>query len=577
MYLRTARQTAILCAALLAACEGADPSGSVAETDPDAGRGPEAGMATDADATAPDGAPPVSRNDSGVIPPAASLRLNEIDCRGRDHVELVNAGDTPLDLDGWTLTDAPERPDRGWPLRGHLRPGEHLVLAEARGDEEGFTFGIACGDDTIHLLAPDGSAADVVEVPELPAAFGWGRLPDGHGPWAPVEPTLGAPNLAPVDYAAALFDPAQVFTVELAMAPEDRARLTEDPRAYVPATLTVEAAGERHGPLAVGLRLKGGAGSFRPLDEKPAFKVDVNFADPAARLLGLKKLTLNNLIQDPTLLREWTTYTLMHALGIPTPRVGYAWVRVDDEDYGIYAHIESPDDVFLDRWFPSTAHLYEGYYGHDLRADDLGHLEVDEGDPADTTDVRALVDLLDAPPPEGAYATTLTNGLVRWPEAIAMMAAEVYLGHWDGYSASRNNYRLHFDDGGQLTLLPWGADQSLVADLPADLRRRETPPGRLYTICLDDPTCRRAYGDALARVLTTVDQLDLPARRAAIAATLRPFAERDPRRPLDPRHPADAATGEAARRTDEAFLRSRHEVFGALVECLRGPDPDHCW
>ena len=51
----------------------------------------------------------------------------------------------------------------------------------------------------------------------------------------------------------------------------------------VPATFVY--AGERY---AVGLHLRGGQGSFQPFDQKPGFAIDFTFADPEARVFGLK-------------------------------------------------------------------------------------------------------------------------------------------------------------------------------------------------------------------------------------------------------------------------------------------------
>ena len=47
---------------------------------------------------------------------------------------------------------------------------------------------------------------------------------------------------------------------------------------------------------------------------------------------------------------------------MPASRTGYAYVRVNGSDYGVYLNVETLDDVSLPRWFASTGHLYEGTY-----------------------------------------------------------------------------------------------------------------------------------------------------------------------------------------------------------------------
>ena len=50
----------------------------------------------------------------------------------------------------------------------------------------------------------------------------------------------------------------------------------------------------------VTLHLKGAAGSFRPIDDKPAFTLNFDKAAPGQRFHGLQKIHLNNSVQDPT-------------------------------------------------------------------------------------------------------------------------------------------------------------------------------------------------------------------------------------------------------------------------------------
>ncbi|MCA9560311.1 MAG: CotH kinase family protein, partial [Myxococcales bacterium] len=434
--------------------------------------------------------------------------------------------------------------------------GDLTAARRQTADEDGFTFGIACGGDRVTLLDPTGAAADAVDVPLQPAAYTWGRLPDGAGDWQRTDPTRDAPNAAPVDAAAALFDPAAVFEIDLSLRPEALEALAREPREYVPATLRVDGGD----PLEVGVHLKGRLGSFRELDAKAAFKVKINAYDGDLRLRGLKKLTLNNMVQDPSKLHEWTAYTLFRAMGVPAPRVGYAWVRLNGEGYGLYAHVETIDDVMLDRWLPSTGSLYEGAYGQDLFLRDIASLDRDEGD-GDRAPLRALVDLLDDHAPADAYAATADR--IDWPQVVALMVTEIYIGHWDGYAPTQNNFFLHFDDDDVLRLLPWGTDQTFDRHLEIHAGR-----GRLLQICLAAADCRRLFDETLGHLLDVVDALDLPPAIEAVRARLAPFAAADPRN----RHDAESVA-DAVRRT-QRFLADRRRDLAPLVECLLSPNPD---
>ena len=552
------RTCAVYCLALaLTACDDGGAASTDASPPPaDASRV----FGADRDAAAP---PDVGPTPDAAVGPDAATRplgravLNEVDCRGRDFVEIATRGDQAVDLSGWTLTDDPGDLGRGFPLGGVLAPGAVLDLRRQTSSDDGFTFGIGCGSNTITLLDPSGAEADAVDVPEQPAAYTWGRLPDAEGAWAPTWPSRGEPNLPPTDPAAPLFDPARVFLLDLTLTAAARASLDEEPRTEVPATLAFDGAE----PRRVHLRIKGRWGSMRSLDEKAALKLDLDDLDPDGALLGLTSLTLNNMVQDPSYLHEWLAYTIFRALGVAAPRVGYAWVTLDGEPMGLYAHVETPDDAMLDRWFPDTAHLYEGAYGQDLYPEAVRDFEVDEGDAGDRDDLATLTELLERTPAERAYATTA--GRVDWPQVLAMMVTETYIGHWDGYGPTRNNYFLHFDDDGVLRLPPWGTDQTFDARLP--LRVGE---GRLLRRCSAAPACRAAYDDTLARLLGVIDTLDLEGAIAAQAAVLEPWIRADPRPSFPPGWAA------AAQRGAVDFLVERRAEMGAELGCLRGPNPD---
>ena len=97
------------------------------------------------------------------------------------------------------------------------------------------------------------------------------------------------------------------------------------------------AGGTTYGPLSVTLKLKGNS-SFRDLDHKAAFKIKLAKGQP---LLGLKKLTLNNMVQDGSMVHETLAYQTFRAAGVPAPRTGYAFVRVNGEPYGVYLNLET--------------------------------------------------------------------------------------------------------------------------------------------------------------------------------------------------------------------------------------------
>ncbi len=276
---------------------------------------------------------------------------------------------------------------------------------------------------------------------------------------------------------------------------------------------------------AIGLRLKGGWGSFRNLDQKAAFKIKTNFVK-GQNFFGLKKITLNNMVQDPSMLHEATVYRLYRAMGVPAPRVGYANVFVNGINYGMHANIETYDDVMLERWMPSTKNLYEGAYFQDVIGSQYQQIEADEGDEFDRTDLQALATANDTL--DGVAWYNAWSKLVDVEEFINEWAVERYAAHWDGYSWTiKNNYYLHTTDEGVFTLHPWGSDQTLLGHLPF---LETNSVGIMFVKCIQYSPCQQLYKGALRSVHLKAQELQLPSTIDDIWAEIGDHVRDDPRK-----------------------------------------------
>ena len=340
---------------------------------------------------------------------------------------------------------------------------------------------------------------------------------------------LAVAGPARADQAQVLFEPHEVSTIDITLPASSRAALDADPDEYQPAGISITAAGQTTGPLQVGLRLKGNAGgSFRTLDGKAAFKIKFNHVVSGQKALGLKKLTLNNMVEDPSMVHETLAYRAFREAGVPAPRTGYAFVRINGDAYGVYLNVETMDDVALKRLFSSTGHLYEGGAGADVKPGQAGRFEIDEGDEDDTSDLDGLI----AAVAGGGDFSDRVAARADLSEMVRMWAVEKYAGQWDGYAGLfgdgvPNNYYLHSDAAGRFSMLPWGADQSWVHDIGFD------EGGLLFVRCRQDPSCESEYQAALASVSQKIQDLDLATEARTIRDVLRPWQEQDPRKDHD--------------------------------------------
>jgi hypothetical protein len=324
------------------------------------------------------------------------------------------------------------------------------------------------------------------------------------------------------DQQAFLFNPLQVNRVDITMTPADEAALRADPRVYQPATikLTTELGATR--VYNVGLHIKGGWGSYRSLDEKTGFKVKVDFSVKGQSIYGIKKFTLNNMVQDQSMLHEATAYRLFRAMGVPAPRVGYANVYFNGLSYGLHANIETYDKVSLPRWYPSgVAQLFEGAYGVEVGP----QMQMDEGNLGDVAEISEIQDLNNSL--SGQEWFDAIRAKVDLNEMIMNWAVEHYIGHWDGYTRGwPNNYYMFKPKGGVFLMLPWGTDQTWVTwnELVDD-------GATMMTRCVNYGPCRDLYETALAQIRAKVPTLGLETMVDKIWDKISPSVNNDPRKP----------------------------------------------
>lgn len=463
---------------------------------------------------------------TGGPPPAAAL--SELDCHGRDGLELAAApgsdlGGIEIVIDGaadFVLPPGSLTDDQGL-----------LVVREAQGASAGLAADIRCSDAQVELVR-DGELLDALTLPPFPGSFKGTTWCSGVSaePFALCTPTLGLPNRPYVDPGDVLFDRLHPTEIDLTVDDAGLAALALDPREYVAGTFSVTTAdGTTSEPLAIGIALKGSVGgSFVDLTGKAAFKLKLDFVDDDAQYLGLRGLKLNNMLEDPSQLREAVAYAALGELGVLAPRSGHAEVRLNGESYGLHAVVERVDDVWLSRLFPTTQHLYEGTSGLDVTPGREAEFSVDEGDPLDVSDLTALMAVTTLPDDQLLPAL---DARLHLDAVLRVWAAELLLAHNDSYPTAQNNYSLHSDDAGIFDFVPSGFDQSqrFLIDLHGDSSPLDER-GILFQRCIDHPACRERYDAALDAMGHALADFDAEAEVDAIAAAIEPWVQADPRR-----------------------------------------------
>lgn len=247
-----------------------------------------------------------------------------------------------------------------------------------------------------------------------------------------------------------LFAVARVLRLKLDVSAEAVESLRKEPKRYVKASIKE---GDRT-YADIGLRIKGSA-PFEGFDKKPSLALKFNEFIKDQELYGRSRILLSNAHKDPTYMCEAIGGEIFRSLDVPAPKATYALVTVGGKELGLYVVSEAANKDFLTQYFKKTkGNLYEG-----SNNDITDQLEKDGGDSStDQADLKGVVVALKES--DLAERSRRLGPLLDVERFAAFAAVEVLMGHHDGYTMDKNNYRVYNDPAtGQLVFLPHGLDQ----------------------------------------------------------------------------------------------------------------------
>ncbi|MCI0537594.1 MAG: CotH kinase family protein [Verrucomicrobiales bacterium] len=305
----------------------------------------------------------------------------------------------------------------------------------------------------------------------------------------------------------------------------------------------------------VALHLKGAAGSFRPVDDRPGFTLNFDKFVKGQNFHGLDKISLNNSLQDPSFLSEKICREMFIAAGVPAPRATHARLEFNGRDLGVYVLAEGWGKKFLKRYFKNTkGNLYDGGFVKEI----TDKLDVNSGDnPKDHSDLARLAEA--AMEPDQTMRMQRLEKVLDVDRFITMVALEVMMGHWDGYSMNKNNYRLFHDaDRDKMIFMPHGLDQMFGVMRPLPDSLMPHMEGLVARAVMQASDGRRRYLRTMSQLMTNVFNVEAITNRVrAVAAQLRPaFAERS----QSSAHQFDGAARELCSRIVQRGLRLQQQL-----------------
>ena len=149
-------------------------------------------------------------------------------------------------------------------------------------------------------------------------------------------------------YAKHLFDQSTVHKIEITMDGWDDFIDNCTDEKYRACAVTID--GEAQG--TVGIRAKGNTSlsSMAQYDnDRYSFKIEFDHYQKKKTYRGLDKLSLNNIIQDATYMKDYWSYTFMNQMGLASPLCSYTEIYVNGEYWGLYLPVEGVEEAFLER------------------------------------------------------------------------------------------------------------------------------------------------------------------------------------------------------------------------------------
>lgn len=320
----------------------------------------------------------------------------------------------------------------------------------------------------------------------------------GMDAWAGEKaknPAAAAAAAAEKSEVDTFFKTPRVVELALEIAPGDYEALKREPRKYVRATLKEGA--KTWANIAV--HLKGAAGSFRGIDDKAGFTINMDKHVDGQHFHGIDKFHLNNCAQDPSFVSELICGEIFRDAGVPTSRCSHAILTLNGKPKGFYVLKEGYDGAFIEKHFGTKkGNFYDGGFLRDL--DQQLQIISDKDDVKPYSELQSLMN-----------ASALQDPAVRFKELerlldvdrwVSYLVLESLMHDWDGYPLNRNNYRIYHDPKrDKITFIPSGTDQ-MFSDLNFNLLPNFN--GVVARGYVTTPEGRQRYLNRMDEILKTV-------------------------------------------------------------------------
>jgi spore coat protein CotH len=377
----------------------------------------------------------------------------------------------------------------------------------------------------------------------------------------------------------AVFDPFQVLTLNLELAPANWDTIRRDTTDTIEVPAQFWADGET--PILVSVRRK--TSRALPSESNPVkvgLKVDINEFVDGQKWHDLNKVSLEN-GTDSGVLAEGLAWN-MHRMASTTAGYGYlsaqaAWVRmvVNGQYIGVYLNAEQRDKQMLKNrgvWVGDKTWLYDQH--------DMSTIELEEGIGHSSTFLALCYSPFSnlsrknggCATPGDAVLTQQLNSLINMQGMLAECAVDALSGNDD--SLCRHGHNFQFADwapdvGRKRMYFPWDLDQvfgKASANIYANGGGRKPSMNAFQEVILRNPTFRAQYNGIMAGLIGgPLSESELHAFLDALEPVLSPALATDP-------YPT-VSSGTAPFNALKSWVSQRLPIVQAQLAANNSPPP----
>ena len=285
----------------------------------------------------------------------------------------------------------------------------------------------------------------------------------------------------------------------------------------------------------VGFRVRGNTSRSA---NKKSFKVSFNEYTQGKKFKGIEKMNLVGQHNDPSLLRYWMSLTTLNTNDLINSRSSYVKLYINGEYKGIYFNVEHIDDEFLEKRFIGDDHgnLYKCTWGADLKykgsnqSSYYGPYELKTNKSAnDYSDLIQFIQTLNSIS-DGDFPCFIED-YFEVELYLKTLAAEMIIGHWDGYAFNKNNYYLYQQpSSGKFVFIEYDMDNTFGIDwfgidwANRDLNNWHSNDRPLVERLLSYPFYNHLFNSYLSQILNNLNvsgwYTDLQAKKSLISSAV---------------------------------------------------------